>query len=383
MRTHCHVPVHLTPGGRKILQCLLPTSRELGRSSCMRTWKWATRSTLHQRQAWRRLGSLLACENPTVISQRCVAMTSGVSLQEAPELRFSERKSGEEQTSLARSTTLRGVGLHSGEEAVVTLVPAGANEGRYFVSSGRGSTAGSSEDRIPACIGAVSETRLSTTLKSSGGRPWQVATVEHLLSALEGMGVDNVRIEMEGGSEMPILDGSAREWVLAIEEAGVVAASPASSTDKATSERSRLVLEHPLTVQDGDSWVAAFPSAVPLLSYGIDFPQVPVIGRQWCSWSPPGAGDPPSTSYMRNVAPARTFGIFEQFEMLRAQGLIKGGSLDNALVCSVTKGWLNSEPLRFPDEPCRHKLLDLVGDLALCAGGGRAGIPLAHVVAYK
>lgn len=109
------------------------------------------------------------------------------------------------------------------------------------------------------------------------------------------------------------------------------------------------------------------------------FLQVPAIGGpHWYTYTPE---EGPGTSYENDIAPARTFGVYEQFEQLRAAGLIKGGSLENALVCSISKGWLNP-PLRFPNEPCRHKLLDLIGDLALAEVDG-SGFPNAHIVAYK
>jgi UDP-3-O-[3-hydroxymyristoyl] N-acetylglucosamine deacetylase len=267
------------------------------------------------------------------------------------------------QQTIAAPVTRVGVGLHSGERATVKLLPAGAGEGRYFV---KGATA------LPAFVTNVADTRLSTCLGRGG---CAVHTVEHLMSALEGLGVDNCRIEIEGGDEVPLLDGSAREWVEAIEESGLSIATDSSTGMQ--SARNAFVVDAPFSVTHGDSFVAAFPSPFTRLTYGIDFPQVPAIGSRWFSWTPTGA-----RSYKDEVAPARTFGIAEQVEELRAAGLIKGGSLENALVCSMEQGWLNP-PLRFEDEPCRHKLLDLIGDLALCATPGHAGLPVAHVVAFK
>lgn len=266
------------------------------------------------------------------------------------------------QQTISTPVTRVGVGLHSGEQATVTLLPAGVDEGRYFVKN---------RTVLPAFVKNVTDTRLSTVLGRDGTA---VHTVEHLMSALEGLGVDNCRIEIEGGNEVPLLDGSAREWVEAIEESGMSIATDASG---AQSARSSFVVDAPVSVSQGDSFVAAFPSPFTRLTYGIDFPQVPAIGSRWFSWSPTE-----SSSYKDEVAPARTFGIAEQFEELRAAGLIKGGSLENALVCSMEKGWVNP-PLRFEDEPCRHKMLDLIGDLALCATPGHAGLPVAHIVAFK
>lgn len=280
------------------------------------------------------------------------------------------RTTGEEQSTLGAPVELSGVGLHGGEDTTIRLLPAPASKGRYFAIK-RCHSSEFEEENIPASVHAVVETRLSTTL---GRGEFKVQTVEHLLSALEGLRVDNVRIELKGGAEVPILDGSAKLWVKAIESVGVVTAR-----DKEGRSLKKLSLapDKPIVVYEGDSWVAAFPSPNPRLTCGIDFSQLPVVGKQWFTWDPLG-----SDSYTKEVASARTFGIMEQIEQLRAAGLIKGGSLENALVCSMQGGWLNP-PLRYADEPCRHKLLDLVGDLALCSVGGQGGIPNAHVVAYK
>jgi UDP-3-O-[3-hydroxymyristoyl] N-acetylglucosamine deacetylase len=130
-----------------------------------------------------------------------------------------------------------------------------------------------------------------------------------------------------------------------------------------------LVLQEPIWVREGDMFVAAVPSAELRFSYGIDF-ALAAIGNQWHSWSPQ------VESFATAIAPARTFGLAHQIDQLRAAGLIKGGSLDNALVCGED-GWLNP-PLRFPNEPVRHKLLDLIGDLSLVPT-----LPIAHYLAYK
>jgi UDP-3-O-[3-hydroxymyristoyl] N-acetylglucosamine deacetylase len=209
---------------------------------------------------------------------------------------------------------------------------------------------------IPAQVAAVSQTTLSTELAHGEAR---VRTVEHLLAALAGMGVDNARIELNG-PEVPLLDGSAQVWVEAIAQVGLTAqAEP----------RTVRSLAEPIWVRQGDAFVAALPASETRFTYGIDF-DLPAIGNQWYSWSPT------QESFAAAIAPARTFGLAHQIEQLQASGLIKGGSLDNALVCSDT-GWLNP-PLRFSNEPVRHKLLDLVGDLSLLGS-----FPIAHVLAYK
>lgn len=136
-------------------------------------------------------------------------------------------------------------------------------------------------------------------------------------------------------------------------------------------------LINPVHVHRHDSFMVAFPSERVRITYGIDFPKVPAIGCQWFSSA---SLDP--AFYAKNIASSRTFCIFEEVEHMRNVGLIKGGSLDNAIVCSAKEGWLNP-PLRFHDEPCRHKALDLIGDLSLFAQSGSQGLPMAHILCFK
>src|ERR671933_353236 len=274
-----------------------------------------------------------------------------------------------------------GVGLHSGILTKVRVLPASAGEGRYFVRVDLPES-----PIIPARVEAVHETRLSTELRSliirdsevdnsvsdaaqSTARPAnvrgastqseaRVRTVEHLLAALAGSGVNDARIEIDG-PEVPLLDGSAKVWVEAIQEVGL----------EASVTRSAFVLEKPVWVYQGDAFVAALPAPTLRFTYGIDF-DLPAIGNQWHSFSPE------QEAFADAIAPARTFGLAYQVEQLRQAGLIKGGSLENALVCDDS-GWLNP-PLRFSNEPVRHKLLDLVGDLSLLGT-----FPVAHFLAYK
>lgn len=263
------------------------------------------------------------------------------------------------QQTLQAPFICAGVGLHTGLPVTVQVMPALADQGRYFVRTDL-----PNQPKIPAHITAVSQTMLSTELTAGEAK---VRTVEHLLAALVAMGVDNARIEIDG-PETPLLDGSAREWAAAIAQVGVVAQSEV--TDGWS-------VQTPIWIRDGDAFVAALPAPELRFTYGIDF-DLPAIGNQWHSWSPGkelGFGENGLT-FLQEIAPARTFGLAHQIEYLRSQGLIKGGSLDNALVCNA-EGWINP-PLRFANEPARHKLLDLVGDLSLL---GR--IPTAHFLAYK
>lgn len=256
------------------------------------------------------------------------------------------------QNTVAAPFSQTGIGLHSGETVTVTVLPAPENTGRFFVRVDQPGTA-----PIPAAINSVRSTRMSTEL---GNDTTTVRTVEHLLAALILAGIDNARIEIDG-PEVPLLDGSAKGWKDAIANVGL--------QTQAAQRNMRNVLA-PLWLQRDDAFVAALPAAEPRFTYGIDFP-IDAIGNQWHSWSP--ASDP----FGDTVAIARTFTLAHHVEQLRQQGLIKGGSLDNALVCDAEKGWLNP-PLRFANEPVRHKLLDLIGDLSLVGP-----LPRAHVVAYK
>ncbi|GBG60786.1 hypothetical protein CBR_g12524 [Chara braunii] len=422
------------------------------------------RTSIHAcEDGWRRRRSMhrsARSETTTTSSSSCSSSPLSVHRESAMAAVPGRMATNEAQQTIQRPVTRAGVGLHHGYHNIVRLVPAMAGEGRYFVrmpemrprvssppppdkdftelwkewqasredqrrplQSGRTERMDGKqeeeedEERLAATVDCVTGTLLSTNL---GGGTWRdagmgrgggrkaehhalcVHTVEHLLSALEGMGVDNVRIEIgwdrsagaaavSGGNdvEIPILDGSAKPWVEAIREAGVAVAKDARGHFR---KRWLIKPENPVIVYEGDSFVMAIPSASTQITYGIDFPQLPVVGRQWFTWRPDvraaaKQGGGPNGGYAyggydSHVAPARTFGILEQLEELRAKGLIKGGSLENALVCSMNSGWVNP-PLRFENEPCRHKMLDLIGDLSLCAHGGNPGFPLAHVVAYK
>jgi UDP-3-O-[3-hydroxymyristoyl] N-acetylglucosamine deacetylase len=254
------------------------------------------------------------------------------------------------QQTVAGAVVRSGVGLHSGQHTTVRLLPAAVGE-RYFVRMDL-----PEQPTIPITVAAVDQTLLSTELVCGSAK---VRTVEHLLATLLGLGIDNVRIEVDG-AEIPLLDGSAQDWVTAIAAVGTVAQADGSA-DRTLAE--------PIWVRQEDAFVAALPASELRFTYGIDF-DLPAIGNQWHSWSPA------RESFAETIAPARTFGLAHQIEQLQAAGLIKGGSLENALVCG-SQGWINP-PLRFPNEPVRHKLLDLVGDLNLVEQ-----LPIAHYFAYK
>ena len=251
--------------------------------------------------------------------------------------------------TLAAPVERSGVGLHSGGVSRVRLEP--SEQPGFRV----GWLDAPQEPLQLLQPSQVFETQLCTALKLDQRR---LATVEHLLAALAGVGLTAVTLRVEG-DEIPLLDGSAQPWVEAIAEAGLqgLGRRPVSEP-----------LSRPITLQQGQSFVTALPSDRLRLAAAIEFPQA-AIGRQFFSV------ELTPEAFVRDIAPARTFGFREQVEQLRAAGLIQGGALDNALVCDGDH-WLNP-PLRFADEPVRHKLLDLLGDLAL------AGLPQAQVFAFR
>ena len=246
---------------------------------------------------------------------------------------------------------LSGVGLHLGVNTTVKVMPANPGDGRYFVRVDL-----PEKPIISAQVSAVGETTLSTELVVTNAK---IRTVEHLLASLTASGIDDARIEIDG-EEVPLLDGSAKIWCEAIAAAGI---------SKGSQPTAGITITEPVWVREGDAFVAALPAPSTRFTYGIDFTYA-AIGNQWHSWNPLQA------EFSTEIAPARTFGFAEQIEQLQKAGLIQGGSLDNALVCSHT-GWVNP-PLRFTNEPARHKLLDLVGDISLLGQ-----FPTAHLIAYK
>ena len=251
--------------------------------------------------------------------------------------------------TLASPVECSGVGLHSGDTGTVRLQA--CSRPGYWV----GWLDDPGREPIRLEPGQVRETRLCTALQLAERR---LATVEHLLAALAGTGVSQAEILVDG-EEIPLLDGSALPWVEAIAEAGLSDLGP----------RELPVYDGaPITLRQEQSFITAMPSPTPLLAAAIEFPQA-AIGRQLHSLCLTPA------SFVAEIAPARTFGFREQVEALLQAGLIRGGALENALVCDGN-GWLNP-PLRFDDEPVRHKLLDLIGDLAL------VGLPRAQVFAYR
>ena len=245
------------------------------------------------------------------------------------------------QRSLKSSISASGVGLHTGQKVRLTLRPAPPDTGIVF----RRIDLASPVD-IPARADLVGETRLSSCLVKDGAK---IYTVEHLMSALGGLGVDNVYADLDA-PELPIMDGSASPFVLLIQQAGIV--------EQAAPKKFLRVTKR-VEVKDGDKWARLDPFEGYKLAFSIDF-RHPVIERSTQAVEVNFA----ETSYLKEIARARTFGFMHEVEDLRDSGLALGGGLDNAVVLDEYRV-LNAEGLRFADEFIRHKLLDAIGDLYL------------------
>lgn len=241
------------------------------------------------------------------------------------------------QRTVAKRVGCTGVGLHSGKPASLTLAPAPVDAGVTFVRMDLGV-------EIPAKNENVVDTTLSTSIAVNGAR---VATVEHVMAALAGMGIDNCRVEVDG-PEIPILDGSAAPFVCLVQEAGVKVQHLG---------KRYLVVDRPVELRDGDKLARLDPSDAFSVEFTADFAH-PLITNQ--SFRVVLS----DRTFGREVARARTFCFRRDIERMQAMGLAKGGSLENAIVVDEFS-ILNPEGLRFPDEFARHKVLDAIGDLAL------------------
>jgi UDP-3-O-[3-hydroxymyristoyl] N-acetylglucosamine deacetylase len=230
-----------------------------------------------------------------------------------------------------------GVGLHSGAPVTLRILPAPAGTGIVFRRSDL------DDFEIEASGRNVARVSYATSLMKKGVL---ISTTEHLLSAFIGAGIDNAIVELDN-LELPILDGSARPFVDMIQKAGI---------RRQRKIRTYLRIVREVELREGDKFIAVYPASTYSVSYSINFPH-PQIGRQtFCVQLTNG-------SYVREIAPARTFGFMHEAEAMRQQGLIRGASTENAIVLS-RDGVINP-PLRFTDEFVRHKVLDLIGDLAL------------------
>ena len=256
------------------------------------------------------------------------------------------------QRTIRERTQVQGIGLHTGEPARLTFCPAPPGTGIYFVRRDLpGSPAISTQAEM------VTATTLATTL---GGEEFSVSTVEHCLSACAALRIDNLFIELDG-PEIPIGDGSAQPFLDAITKVGLV---------DQNEPRRYAYITQPIYEGDQDKHAFVSPYNGLRITCNIDFAH-PAIGHQSFDI------DVTEASFTREIARARTFGFLKDVEMLRARGLARGGSLDNAVVLDEA-GVRNPEGLRWPDEFVRHKVLDALGDLV------NLGMPLmGHVVLHR
>ncbi|MBU0860175.1 MAG: UDP-3-O-acyl-N-acetylglucosamine deacetylase [Alphaproteobacteria bacterium] len=269
------------------------------------------------------------------------------------------------QHTIKNTITITGIGLHSGATVNMRLVPAMADHGIVFVRTDR-----TGDNVIPARWDFVVDTRLCTVIGNAAGAT--VGTIEHLMAALRGCGIDNIRVEIDA-PEVPVMDGSSAPFVEKIDEVGIqVQAAP----------RRAIKILQEVVVEEAGKRVRLSPGRGSQFAGQIDFHH-PVIGNQFYETRLVNG------NFRHELSNARTFGFLEEVEALRAAGLARGGSTDNAIVLDQGRV-LNEGGLRFSDEFIRHKLLDAVGDLFLAGGpilgayeGFRAGHALNNAILHK
>lgn len=245
------------------------------------------------------------------------------------------------QRTLKNAIRATGVGLHTGDKVYLTLLPAPIDTGIVFRRVDLDPVV-----EIKATAENVGDTTLSTSLVKDDVR---VSTVEHLLSAMAGMGIDNAIVEVSA-AEVPIMDGSAGPFVFLIQSAGI---------EEQNAPKKFIRIKKPVVVEDGDKKASFLPFEGFKVSFSIDFDHPVFKGRTLDA-----AVDFSSTSFVKEVSRARTFGFMHEIEYLRSKGLAKGGSVDNAIVVDEYR-ILNEDGLRYEDEFVKHKILDAIGDLYL------------------
>lgn len=268
-------------------------------------------------------------------------------------------QTGIKQHTLSKSFTVSGVGLHSGQNVVLRVLPADQNTGIVFVRT----DIRDRDNTIAARWDNVVETQLCTVIGNADNVT--VGTIEHLMAALRGCEIDNARVELDG-AEVPILDGSSEIFVEHIETVGIIAQDAPRRFIK--------ILKNVAVEKDGKS-VTLKPSETPRFTGRIDFPHKD-IGRQ------DRTIELMNGNFKHDLADSRTFGFLEEVEALKAIGLARGGSLENAIVLDK-ENVLNPEGLRHGDEFIRHKLLDAIGDLYLCGApiiGEYIGVKAGHAL---
>ena len=253
--------------------------------------------------------------------------------------------SSNQQQTIGKPLSIKGIGLHTGAQVTMKLYPAKIDYGIKFIRKDI-----KDNNVIEALWSNVSSTKLSTTISNQNGT--SVSTIEHLMSALSGLHIDNIKIEIDG-PEVPIMDGSSIKFVDLINQ---------TSTQSLNKRRKILKVNKNIKVENNDSSVELKPNNQFSIDFEIDFPSK-LVSKQSCQLQLVNG------NYKTDIASARTFGFERDVDMLRSNGLALGGSLDNAVVVGESK-ILNSDGLRFKDEFVRHKILDSIGDLYL------AGAPI-------
>jgi UDP-3-O-[3-hydroxymyristoyl] N-acetylglucosamine deacetylase / 3-hydroxyacyl-[acyl-carrier-protein] dehydratase len=261
------------------------------------------------------------------------------------------------QTTLGEPAVYRGIGLHLGKETTICFRPAPADTGVVFIR-----TDIESRPSIHVCPENVRQVEEQSRRTTLGENYYEVHTVEHVLSALYGLEIDNAIIELDSDEPPEPADGSVRSYVDVLLKAGIV--------ELEGTPRKVIKIEKPVSIDAFGATVTAVPYAGLRISFTIDYDN-PILGTQYISL------DITPESFAKEIAPARTFCLFSDVQHLMEKNLIKGGTLQNAVVVGE-EGILNDEPLRFPDEFVRHKVLDLIGDISLL--GARLQ---AHIISAK
>ncbi|PSJ64891.1 UDP-3-O-acyl-N-acetylglucosamine deacetylase [Kumtagia ephedrae] len=246
------------------------------------------------------------------------------------------------QTTVKSCVTLSGIGVHNGKPVTIRFLPADPDTGVVFVYSGEQGAG----RQVPALVSEVGATAFCTVLGAPSG--FHVATVEHVMAALFGLGIDNVVVEIDG-NEVPVMDGSAAPFVDALDQAGI---------ETLDAKRRYIRVVKPVRIDSGASWAEFRPYRGTRFEIEIDFDSA-AIGRQAF------ATDIEPTAFRRDIARARTFGFMRDVERLWAAGYALGSSLENSIVIGDDNRVINMEGLRYVDEFVRHKTLDAMGDLAL------------------
>jgi len=396
-------------------------------------------------------------ENNDEITSASYAASSSSALMKAASLAAEPRPyppNRPYQQTLKKAFTLAGYGLHSGEDEIVRVCPAYANEGRYFVRVSDEHIEGTvlhrqlfinnkegdkedTTDRVneevnkmllerakamlsndPADREKILERQsilkqqeldkfdlpnqflqnkdgeiriranlenmgnnllISNELNAPGTNERAIMKPEHLLSALEALGIDNCRIEVGGTGEVPILDGGASIWVNEICKAGVVTASDLNDASGEKVAKKQFKPKEPIIVRDKDAFIMFTPQDKAKISYGIDLTyKSTAVGKQWYSWTPLEDG-----RYDDEIASARTFGTIQDFMAYYRHDIVKGGTASCSLIANGVE-FLNPPMLyNWENECARHKVLDLIGDMSLMAEPGMSGIPIGHVLCHK